>query len=205
MYVIIPAKPLDQSKTRLSPVLSPHQRADLSRHLLVRTIRLAGRVGKVVVITRDKAVRKLAKQAGAWALVEASTGLNKAIRQASEWVKTRDAQATLILPADLPLLTVADLVEIVALGRQAPAVVIAPCQRTKGTNALLLRPPGLIEFTFGPGSFEKHRQATQIAGFEPLIYQSATIALDLDYPEDLEQVLLEYHLIEPGPDFASVS
>jgi 2-phospho-L-lactate guanylyltransferase len=51
---------------------------------------------------------------------------------------------------------------------------------------LLLNPPDLIEVAFGPGSFEKHRQAAETAGLEPIIYRSPTLAFDLDLPEDWE-------------------
>lgn len=186
IFIIIPAKPLDQSKTRLAAVLSGAERADLSRRLLLRTIHLAQQVGQVVVISRDAAVRRLAKQAGAWALVEAGQELNQALQQASDWVSARGGQAVLILPGDLPLLQLSDLIEIVAAGKDQPAIVIAPSQRLDGTNALLLRPPGLIHFVFGPGSLEGHHQAALATGIEPTLYHSPTVALDLDMPEDLE-------------------
>lgn len=185
IFAIIPAKPLDQSKTRLAAILPLNERINLSRHLLQRTIHLARQVGEVVVVSRDVAVRRLAKQAGAWALVEAGSGLNRALRQASAWVVARGGQATLVLPGDLPRLELADLQEIVRLGQQRPSVVIAPCHCREGTNALLLRPPGLIEFAFGSGSFAKHQQAAQAIGVEPIIYPSPTVALDLDVPRDL--------------------
>ncbi len=186
LFAIIPAKPLDQSKTRLKAVLPLNERINLSRHLLQRTIHLARQVGEVVVVSRDMAVRRLAKQAGAWALVETGSGLNRALRQASDWVVAQGGQAILVLPGDLPLLHLADLTEMVRLGQQRPSVVIAPCHRREGTNALLLRPPGLIEFAFGLGSFAKHQQAARAIGIEPIIYPSPTVALDLDVPRDLE-------------------
>jgi 2-phospho-L-lactate guanylyltransferase len=191
MYVIIPAKAWSQAKTRLSPVLSIDQRIQLSRHLLIRTIHLALQIGEVVVISRDKAVRRLAKQAGAWALVEAGAELNAAIRQASQWVAARSGQTSLILPADLPLLRLEDLASLVSLGQTTPAVVVAPCRRQQGTNALLVRPPTLIEFAFGPNSFERHRQAALALGVEAVIYRSPTVAFDLDLPEDLEALEID--------------
>ena len=185
-FVIIPAKPFDESKTRLAAVLPLAERVDLSRRLLQQTIHLARQVGEVVVISRSAAVRKLAKQAGAWALVEGGQELNSALQQASEWIIARGGQAILVLPGDLPLLQLSDLTEIVAAGQDAPAVVIAPSQRLDGTNALFLRPPELIEFAFGPGSFAKHQQAARaMIGIEPIIYRTSTTALDLDLPEDL--------------------
>lgn len=185
MFVIIPAKPLAQSKTRLATVLPVAERVELSRRLLQRTIDLARQVGEVVLISRDAGVRKMAKQAGAWALVEAGTDLNRALQQASEWVIARGGQAMLILPGDLPLLQLSDLSEIVAAGQHLSSTVIAPSQRLDGTNALFLRPPGLIPLAFGPESFQKHQQLARIAGVEPIIYHSPTVALDLDLPEDL--------------------
>lgn len=185
MFTIIPAKPFDQSKTRLASVLSLKQRRELSRHLLQRTIDLARQVSEVVVVSRDATARRLAKQAGAWALVECNRGLNQALQQAAAWVTVQGGEAALILPGDLPLLQLSDLTGMMRAGQQTPAVVIAPCHCLDGTNALLLRPPGLIKFAFGPGSFARHRQAAQAMGLAPIIYHSPTIALDLDLPEDL--------------------
>lgn len=188
MFVLIPAKPFDQSKTRLAPLLPPAERARLSRSLLRRTIHLARQVGEVVVISRDHRVRRLAKEAGAWALVEAGDTLNGAIRQARQWVTANGGEALLIVPGDLPRLRLLDLTQIIALGQMAPALVIAPCQRQEGTNALLLRPPGLIDVAFGENSFQKHLQAARSAGIEPILYHSPTVAFDLDWPEDLAKL-----------------
>ncbi|MFN8453190.1 MAG: 2-phospho-L-lactate guanylyltransferase [Anaerolineae bacterium] len=186
MFTVIPAKPFQQAKTRLAAVLSLAERANLSRHLLQRTIHLAGQVGEVVVISRDAAVRRVAKEAGAWALVEMGAGLNGAVQQASEWVLAQGGQRMLVLPGDLPLVQLADIQAMVALGQSSPALVIAPCQRRDGTNALFLNPPDLIPFAFGPGSFAQHQQAGWARGVIPIIYDSATLALDLDLPGDLE-------------------
>jgi 2-phospho-L-lactate guanylyltransferase len=142
----------------------------------------------VVVISRDKGVRRLAKEAGAWALVEAGSQLNGAIRQARQWVVANGGESLLILPGDLPLLDLSDLTGMIALGQAAPVVVIAPDRRQEGTNALLLHPPGLMDVAFGENSFRKHLQAARQAGLEPHLYHSPTIAFDLDWPEDLAEL-----------------
>lgn len=184
MFVVIPIKPFDQAKTRLAPALAPEQRRQLSRYLLMRTLSLALPVGQVVVVSRDAAVRRLAKQAGAWALVEAEPDLNLALRQAAGWVLARGGQDMLILPGDLPRLEPADLAGLVSAARPGPAVVIAPSRRFDGTNALLLRPPTIIPLSFGPDSFTRHVQAARQAGLEPAVYLSDTLAFDLDLPQD---------------------
>jgi 2-phospho-L-lactate guanylyltransferase len=188
MFVIIPAKPFAQSKTRLSPVLSLAGRIELSQGLLQRTVNLARQIGEVVVISRDGAVRQLAKQAGAWALVESGDNLNQALHQAATWVMMHGGQSILVLPADLPRLQLSDLKAMVEAGQSRPVALIGPCHRLEGTNALLLRPPDLIPFTFGPGSFASHQQAIRAVGLEPVIYRSPTVAFDLDLPEDLQRL-----------------
>lgn len=184
MHIIIPVKPFSQSKTRLAAVLSARRRTALSRQLLARTVALAVQVGPVVVVSRSRAVREQAKRAGAWALVESQRGLNAAVRQGIQWVQARGGSAVLILPADLPLLTLADLQMLAAPKVELPAVRLAPCRRKDGTNALALWPPGAIIPNFGPGSFARHTALARAAGIDPQIYRSSTVAFDLDVPDD---------------------
>jgi 2-phospho-L-lactate guanylyltransferase (CobY/MobA/RfbA family) len=207
IYCLIPAKPHAEAKTRLAPVLTGSQRADLSRWLLRRTVRLARQViGPVVVVSRDPDILAQAETQGAWGLPEASTGLNLALTQAAHFARDQGATALLVLPSDLPRLTASDLECILSLGGlenpcwkpvphsagSKPALqatrllVIAPCRRGTGTNALLMRPPDLIPFRFGPDSLAAHCAAARTAGVEPLIYRSDNIAFDLDTPEDWE-------------------
>ncbi len=198
IYCLIPAKPYVESKSRLSPVLSASQRATLSRWLLRRTLRLARAATEhVVVISRDRMLLTHAKAEGAWGLLEVSAGLNPALSQAARFAEAKGASGLLVLPTDLPRLAVRDLETILALaagtglnvegdrsGERAPAMVVAPCRRGTGTNALLLRPPRLIPFAFGPDSFAAHCAAARAAGVKPLVYHANRTAFDLDTPED---------------------
>jgi 2-phospho-L-lactate guanylyltransferase len=233
IYCLIPAKPYAESKTRLAPALTLEERAALSRRLLLRTVRLAREVvGPVVVVSRDEALLEEVQAEGAWGLVEATPGLNPALAQAAHFAGERGAAGILVLPADLPLLTAADLEAILdyiaprvppspqpsplkgegadlspapfpcrggefspfpsregggGVRSVRPTVVVAPCRHGTGTNALLIHPPGLIPFAFGPDSFAAHCAAVRAAGVEPVVYRSPTVALDLDTPEDLEE------------------
>ena len=184
MFTIIPTKPLAEAKSRLASILCPTHRYQLSQYLLQHTIHVSQQVSEVVVISRDTQVRRLAKQLGAWALVEAVPDLNQAIRQAMAWVSQQSGQAVLILPSDLPLLQLATLQNIIQLGQRAPTVVIAPCHRHEGTNGLFMHPIGLIETAFGVDSFAKHQAASHAIGLEPHIYHAPDIAFDLDWPSD---------------------
>lgn len=185
MLTIIPAKPFNVSKTRLATVLSPAQRADLTRHLLVRTIGIAAEISQVLVISRDERVAEVAKKAGVWVLTEQGTDLNKAVSQGIAWALANEFTRVLILPLDLPRLTVTELRSLVDLGQQtSPNIVIAPCRHNTGTNALFLNPPDLILPQFGPDSFAIHQSAAQASGVPAHIFRAPGLAFDLDTAED---------------------
>ena len=93
----------------------------------------------------------------------------------------------MILPADLPLVTPEDLRGMIALGQDNQTVVIATDQHDDGTNAMLIRPPGLIPYAYGPGSFHRHIELAQEAGATVKIFHSDRLALDIDVPADLEE------------------
>ncbi len=73
-------------------------------------------------------------------------------------------------------------------GKGSRAVVIAPDAGETGTNALLLRPPFLLPFSFGPVSFARHCALARAAGVEPLVYRSPSLAHDIDLPDDLRHL-----------------
>ena len=87
----------------------------------------------------------------------------------------------MILPADLPLLTLQDLAALCALGDTGDGLAIGPAQ-DGGTNALHLRLPAALPFCFGEDSFAHHMAAAHAAGLTPQIYDSVTLRFDLDQP-----------------------
>jgi 2-phospho-L-lactate guanylyltransferase len=150
-------------------------------------------------------VREFAIELEAHALVENQANLNAAIRQGITWAKTQGGSSVLILPLDLPLLSTAVLKDLLDVGLQrSPSVVIAPCRRGRGTNALLLNPSPLIQPRFGPTSFEVHQKLAREAGISPKIYNAPELAFDLDTPEDWQE-LVATDLLPSGNFFASLS
>jgi len=190
LMAIVPVKPLAESKTRLAGVLDESERAELVRRLLERTLLKLTRargIARVVVISRDEAVLKIARRYGAWSILENGENLNDALEQAARICAANGARALLVIPADLPRLRVRDIEQIIQRGEPAPCIVIAPAQRDGGTNALLLNPSGALAFQFGENSFAKHCAAAQAAEIHINIYDSDTVSFDLDVPEDLHQ------------------
>lgn len=188
LFVVVPVKDLGSAKSRLSPALDPVERVDLTLHMLdhvLTTLRKAC-VENVCVVSPDRAVLDTARDRGASPLFQESRGLNPALEEARIWTIRQGASTLLVLPADLPLLTVPDILALLEEGK--PGVEISPDKARTGTNALLLRPPAALPFAFGPGSFETHYRLARERGLEVNVCDLPNLAFDLDTAEDLERV-----------------
>ena len=51
---------------------------------------------------------------------------------------------------------------------------------------MFINPADLIDFYYGPGSFDKHLSAAKKAGASIKIVENEPLGLDLDLPEDLQ-------------------
>lgn len=253
LWLIVPAKPFEEGKSRLADTLLPSKRAAVNQNLLthvLKTTSAAGVFANTIVISQGKQVLEYADSLGAIALQESmsvppletpllspssqssiqssiptkpqqtdpvrplacgETGtyshvqqaqstadqsepleksiyrkeerLNWALSQARLEAVERGADAILVLPVDLPLLSVDDVHALYRLGRRQAGVVIAR-SNDGGTNALLLRPPHAIDFSFGLQSFQRHFAATIAAGYPCEVIESPSLAFDLDGPKD---------------------
>ena len=188
-WAIVPVKPLRRAKSRLSSVIGAEERLELSREMLNRVLEALAKVPEIertLLVSRDSEAMALARHHGARTLSERPPiDLNQALQQATRAAVGSGASAVLVVPADLPLVTADDLRELVSLAESPPVLVIAPDRRQAGTNALLASPAGLIEYAFGPFSFDRHRALALAAGARVLVCDRPGLALDLDLPEDL--------------------
>ena len=192
LWAIVPVKPLKRGKSRLSGILSRKERSDLNRHLLTHTLDTLKKlptIEQVLVISRDQEALALARGCGARTVQEkGNSKLNEALIRATFVAKKYATAGVLVLPADLPLITPEDIQAMMDLAVDPPVVVIAPDRRREGTNALLISPAGLIDYSFGPGSFSRHCEAVHAAGARLEICELSSLALDIDNPEDLELI-----------------
>ena len=188
-WVIVPVKRLSAAKSRLAPILTLRQRRELVcallAHTLIRLEGIPGIRGKIVV-GRDRAVRRIAAQHGALFLAEKPRdGLNRALARAAREAVRRGAEAVMVLPADLPRLRKSEIVGLLRRAGKPPFLGISPDRLEQGTNVLLLAPPGLIRFSFGERSYRRHIAAARRAGASVMEYRRASLADDLDCPEDV--------------------
>jgi 2-phospho-L-lactate guanylyltransferase len=191
VWVLVPVKPLTRAKSRLVPVLSAEERAHLAEETLRRTLHVVDQIPQIsgsLVISRDGRVLSMARDMGAHTVQESGTPeLNNALMRATQVLAQWRAGAVLIIPADVPLINVNDLTEIIRRGQTHSTVVLTPDAERDGTNALFVRPPGLFSYAYGADSFERHKQLARLAGATVHVYESERLSLDLDTPEDLEQ------------------
>lgn len=191
-WAIVPVKPLRWGKSRLSGVLTQDERTDLNSRMLahtVDTLKAIPEIEHILVISRDPAALALAREHGARTVQEhGASHLNKALARATVIARNYSRRGVLVLPADLPLITPEDVGAMLELAKDPPVVVVAPDRHRKGTNALLICPVGLIEYDFGPNSFERHCARARQAGARLEVCELPSLALDMDLPEDLELV-----------------
>lgn len=195
LWAIVPVKPLGRGKSRLAGVLTKQERLDLNSQLLIHTVKTLDdipEIEQILVVSRDQAALALARAHGARTVQEnGAPELNIALTRATLVAKSYATRAVLIIPSDLPMITKEDVYAMLERIQEPPVVVVAPDRRRKGTNALLVCPVGLIEYDFGPNSFDQHCERAKKSGARLEICELPSLALDMDVPEDLELVSQE--------------
>ncbi len=189
-WAILPVKPLRLGKSRLAGVLDEDERFRLNQDLLKNTLQVLMAVPefeRVLVISRDPQVLAFARDFRACTLQEGGhSGLNTALNKATQMARSFAVQSVLAVPADLPLINVADIQELLALAVHPPVVVIAPDRHRRGTNALVVNPLGALRYAFGRNSFHTHCQEALCSDVRLEVAELPRLAVDLDTPDDLE-------------------
>jgi 2-phospho-L-lactate guanylyltransferase len=193
LWVVLPVKDLHHAKQRLAGVLDPDERHALFSAMLedvlgalAATPVLAG----ILMVTRDPEARRLAEHYGGRVLVEdANRGHTAASTLGARTLAAEGAVGMLQLPADLPLLTPADVLALLAAHGAPPSVTIAPSRDRRGSNAIACSPPDLLPLRFGDDSYFPHLAAARALGVEPRIVERPGLALDVDTPDDLRALL----------------
>jgi 2-phospho-L-lactate guanylyltransferase len=190
--IIVPHRGLDAAKTRLAPSLDPAERVMLASQLLQRVLKVSREVADdVEVISPSRPLAEIVEAAGARLAVQRGMGLNEGLEQARSQALLDGIETLIVLHGDLPNLSATDI-ETLLDGLPAnggPGVAIAPDRAGTGTNALALRPPGVIGFRFGVGSFAAHAAEVERAGVWCTAVNRAGLAFDLDTPDDLRRWL----------------
>ena len=180
---LIAIKERARCKTRLADVLSPPERIDLVRSMLTAVLAAAGNaqtVHQVIVISpeRDTVPAEIP------VLADTGESLNTALVQAHTMVREFGCHEIVVLPADLPLITSAEIDELVRAGH-AGGFAMATDAAGIGTNALCLMSTQPFRFQFGPDSRRLHLKEAQRLGSNPQVVHLAGLEFDVDSSADL--------------------
>jgi 2-phospho-L-lactate/phosphoenolpyruvate guanylyltransferase len=190
--ILIPVKNLSGAKQRLAEVLDQPLRTKLAQAMLED---VASAIDEwkdhpaVALVTGDPFAMELAERYAFEIIPDpANPGETGAIQTATRICMDRGADFTLVIPADIPLIQAWELEEIF---KHAPAEgsVLVPAGDGRGTNAVLRRPADLFPLRFGNDSFKPHHAAAQATGKPCVVLQLPGIAVDVDNPSDLRQLI----------------
>jgi len=188
---VLPVKDPAGAKQRLAGVMDLPAREALARAMyehVLEVLRQARRVQRILVVTSHPATAERARQAGALVMPERlQLGHSSSAGRAALRAQTLGATTALLLPIDIPLVTPAEIDDLVAGAR--PGVRIVPDTAGTGTNALVLTPPGAIEPCFGPGSFARHLGQARRRGLAVEVRRPPGVVFDVDTPEDARELL----------------
>jgi 2-phospho-L-lactate guanylyltransferase len=204
--VVVPAKSFARAKSRLAQALDPRARAALAQSLFEHVLDVStacARVSGVLVVTDGDDVESIALSRGLACVRDAGEpplsvavdlGL-RAVRDAIVPAAPRGGagfgsgapieSGVLVLMADLPWLTTADVASLVAALDHAD-LVAGPDEPRLGTNALALGPGVELATAFGRAdSFAQHLAIARAKRLRVAVHESPGVALDIDTPADL--------------------
>lgn len=190
VVAIVPVGELAGAKSRLGGTLDAEERRDLVDRMLHRTVQAVlatTGIDETLVVSPDPEALAAAAALGARTLLQRSQGLNRGLREARDDALAGGADAIVVVPIDLPLISPVALEELIAplaVVVERPLVVLATDRHGRGTNALVLAPPDAIEFGFGGDSRAAHAAAAMDVGARYVVLEGP-LAIDLDTPDDL--------------------
>ena len=190
--ILVPVKNLQNAKQRLSPLLSGDERRALAEAMLRDVLAtLAGwqECPPVAVVSGDPLARKLAEEYS-FDIIQDRNDVSEtdAISMATAMCQGWGATSTLVIPADIPLVTSSELQQVLQAAPQRGSVLV-PSADERGTNAAYRNPAALFPLRFGNDSYLPHRAAAQATGFPCVELRLPGIALDVDTAADLGQLL----------------
>ena len=180
--MLIPVKAFSQAKRRLHLALSEPERAELSRAMAERVLG-ASRPLPVAVVCDDNEVAEWARERGALVIWEPGRGLNGAVEAGVDHLGVLGVEQVTVAHADLPRAT-----DLAAVG-DAPGITLVPDRYGNGTNVLALPTNTGFHFSYGPGSFARHRAEARRVGGPVRLLDRPDLAWDVDEPADVVPVL----------------
>lgn len=206
-FAIVPVKRFENAKTRLSSMLDTEDRIRLSSLMLEDTLQIlsvAPPLTQVIIVSADKRADEIATKHGAKFLPEEKEkGVNSAVALADDYcVEKEAADATIVIPHDLPLLDSIVISKACELAeKESTCIVICPSVRYDGTNMLLRKPPSVIGTFYETDSYNMHVRTAIKLGIPVKPLLSKSLMYDIDTPEDALQLIKEENVAAKSLEF----
>lgn len=191
LVCIIPISNLNNSKSRLSTLLSLSERKELLRVMLKDIVsKISSQVDEIFLVSKDLEVYDYATQLGVSFIKEKdhdSDFLNNALYDSINEIKLNFVDKDiLILPSDVPLIKEE---HIISAKSSSSDLIISP-SRGGGTNLLVINSDFDFKPHFGDMSYFMHIDEAYYSKMDVNIIESFYLSLDVNTCEDLGEILL---------------
>src|SRR3954453_11039235 len=188
IWAVVPVKDTLAAKQRLAAAVPAALRQALMLAMLEDVLSAladaSGLAGRLLVTTDPAAQRLASRYRADWLTDGASDGHTGAAAPAARPLANTGPGGMLTLPGDIPLVTAAEIAQLLDAHRPAPAFTIAPSHDELGSNAGTVSPPDAVSLRFGDNSFFPHLAAAEARGIRPTVLPLPGIALAIDNPDD---------------------
>ena len=188
--IIVPIKDLSQAKQRLSGVLTKEHCEGLVLAMLEDLLITLSTLPSctVWVLASNTKVFQVAQRCGVRIINEhESQGYNQAV---AFGFKHFPGEPVAVIPGDVPLASAAEILQLIKPTHNPEELVrLAPDREMKGTNGLFLSQAHLMESSFGVRSYDGYLRTAKAKGIGVEKVFSTGLALDIDTPADLEQLV----------------
>jgi 2-phospho-L-lactate guanylyltransferase len=196
--IIIPIKRFEKSKSRLSGFLSQDQRVWLC-HLMVNDLieKMSELEESTMFLVTNEIIPipEKSKEKVVMLFEGRSKGVNDAVKIADSYIQNNKFDNSIVIPIDLPLLTLKEIKEIISFADDFKEIVgMVPSNRFDGTNILLRKPHSIIDTSFDDNSFFNHCIKALDNCISLKIFYHENLTVDIDTFDDVTMALKKYHL-----------
>ena len=194
IFAIVPVKSFENAKSRFGSFLNTHERIRLSGMLLERTISTLKKtpsIQKILLVSADNRIKGIASNYGVTFLEEIKeAGVNSAVTLADEFCISARADASLVLPTDLPLIVPEDIdITCKSVPEAEDCVILCPSYKFDGSNVLLRKPCNIIRTSYDKESYPNHVLAGISSNVKTRVLFLDRLMIDIDTVNDIKKML----------------
>jgi 2-phospho-L-lactate/phosphoenolpyruvate guanylyltransferase len=194
IFAIVPVKSFEKAKSRFGSLLSTHERIRLSGMLLERTIctlKKTPSIQSILLVSADTRIKGIASRHGVTFLEELKeAGVNSAVRLADEFCISARADASLVLPTDLPLIVPEDIdIMCKTVLEKDSSVILCPSYKFDGSNVLFRKPCNIIRTSYDKNSYPNHVLAGIRSNANTRVLFLDRLMVDIDTVNDIKKML----------------